>query len=133
MKFVSKFLVFAFVAAVTTFNVSCSSDDDDSADAPEITFPSNGQQYEVVVGESFNFSFLVVADGGYESHTLESTTNAGVITSDRSTPGQGAKEFTISGQYTAGDVSGPDGIKLTVIDEEGNESSAIINVDILNL
>ena len=36
-------------------------------------------------------------------------------------------------QYTAGDVAGPDGIRLTVIDEEGNESTAIINVDILNL
>ena len=68
----------------------------------------------------------------YASHTLEATANQGIIVADNSTPGEGAEDFTISGSYTAGDVAGPDGIKLTVKDNEGAESNAIINVDILN-
>ena len=63
---------------------------------------------------------------------LVSTANQGAVVADNSTPGDGAKEFTISGSYTAGDVAGPDGIKLTVMDNEGAESSAIINVDIMD-
>ena len=97
-----------------------------------ITYPTNGNQLEVSVGNNVDFSFLVKAEGGYASHTLESTGNHGVITADNSTPGDGTKEFTISGNYAAGDVAGPDGIKLTVRDNEGAESSAIINVDIIN-
>ena len=68
----------------------------------------------------------------YASHTLEATANQGIIVADNSTPGEGAEDFTISGSYTAGDVAGPDVIKLTVKDNEGAESNAIINVDILN-
>ena len=129
MKSKFKILVFVLALGMTAVNVSCS---DDDKDPPKISFPSNGSQYEVKVGESFNFSFVVIAEGGYASHSLESTGNKGVIVADNSVPGAGAKEFTISGSYTAGDVAGPDGIKLTVTDNEGAESSAIINVDILN-
>jgi hypothetical protein len=132
MKGIRKFLVFVFALGVTTLNVSCSSDDDNSPAAPVITFPSNGQQYEVNVGESVNFTFFVQADGGYESHTLESTTNQGIIAADNSAISDGEKNFSITGVYTAGDIAGPDGIRLTVVDKEGAESSAIINVDILN-
>jgi hypothetical protein len=132
MKGIFKILVFVLALGVTSLNVACSSDDDDNPEAPVIGFPSNGSTYEVVVGETIDFTFLVEAEGGYESHTLESTTNAGQIISDSSTPGDGAKDFTITGKYQAGDVAGPDGIRLTVVDQEGQESSAIINVDILN-
>ena len=125
-----KALILVLTLAVGSVVVSCSSDDDDNANPPVISFPTNGSQYEVTVGETIAFSFIVEADGGYESHTLESTTNQGTIIEDRSTPGQGAEDFTISGTYTAGLVSGPDGIKLTVVDEEGQEESAIIGVDI---
>lgn len=78
------------------------------------------------------FSFLVVAEGGYASHTLESTGSKGIIVVDNSAIVDGTKEFTISGKYTAGNVAGPDGIKLTVKDNEGAESIAIIGVDILS-
>lgn len=129
MKSTFKILVFVLAIGTAVFTSSCS---DDDKNAPEITFPSNGNQYEVNVGESINFSFIVLAEGGYSSHTLEATLNQGIIVADNSTPGDGATEFTISGSYTAGDIAGPDGIKLTVKDNEGAESSAIINVDILN-
>ena len=129
MKRVFKILIFVLVLGITAVNASCS---DDEKDPPKITFPSNGSQYEVKVGETTDFSFLVVAEGGYASHLLESTGNKGLIAGDNSTPGAGTKEFTISGRYLAGNVAGPDGIKLTVVDNEGAESSAIINVDILN-
>ena len=129
MKSTFKILVFVLAIGVAAFSSSCS---DDDKNPPVITFPSNGDQYEVETGGNFNFTFNVVAEGGYASHTLESTGNKGIIVADNSTPGDGVKEFTISGNYAAGDVSGPDGIKLTVLDNEGAESSAIINVDILS-
>ncbi len=129
MKSTFRVLVFVLAIGVAAFSSSCS---DDDKNPPVITYPTNGDQYEVTVGESFNFSFLVVAEGGYASHTLESTGNKGTIVADNSSIGDGTKEFTISGSYTAGDIAGPDGIKLTVLDNEGAESSAIINVDILN-
>ncbi len=129
MKSTFRVLVFVLAIGVAAFSSSCS---DDDKNPPVITYPTNGDQYEVTVGESFNFSFLVVAEGGYASHTLESTGNKGTIVADNSSIGDGTKEFTISGSYTAGDISGPDGIKLTVLDNEGAESCAIINVDILN-
>lgn len=128
MKSTLKILVFVLTIGAAAFSTSCS---DDDKYPPEIYFPTNGSQYEVKVGESINFSFIVVTDGGYASHTLISTSNQGVIVADNSTPGDGVKDFTISGSYTAGGVPGPDGIKLTVKDNEGAESSAIINVDIL--
>ena len=84
-----------------------------------ITYPTNGNQLEVSVGNNVDFSFLVKAEGGYASHTLESTGNKGVITSDLSAIADGATEFKITGNYTAGDISGPDGLKLTVLDNEG--------------
>lgn len=129
MKSTFRILVFVLALGMTAVTASCS---DDDKDPPQITFPTNGNQYEVNVGESFNFSFIVEAEGGYASHLLESTANQGVIVENSSTPGSGTKEFTISGSYTAGDIAGPDGIRLTVRDNEGAESSAIINVDILN-
>ncbi|MGI9530284.1 hypothetical protein [Lutimonas sp.] len=129
MKSTLRILVLTLALSVTAFTTSCS---DDDKDPPVISFPTNGNQYEVKVGESFNFSFNVVAEGGYASHSLESTTGQGTIVADNSSIGEGTKEFTISGSYTASDVAGPDGIKLTVQDNEGAESSAIINVDILN-
>jgi len=129
MKSTFKILVFVLAIGVAAFSSSCS---DDDKNPPVISFPTNGSQYEVTAGGNFNFSFFVVAEGGYASHTLESTGNKGIIVADNSTPGDGVKEFTISGNYAAGDVSGPDGIKLTVLDNEGAESSAIINVDILS-
>jgi len=129
MKSTFRILVFVLAIGAAAFTSSCS---DDDKDPPVISFPTNGNQYEVKVGESFNFTFFVKAEGGYASHTLESTGNKGTIVTDSSTPGEGTKEFTVSGSYTAGDVAGPDGIKLTVADNEGAESSAIINVDILN-
>lgn len=129
MKNTFRILVFVLTIGAAAFSTSCS---DDDKNPPVITFPSNGSQYEVIVGESFNFSFNVEAEGGYASHTLTATAGMGVIVADNSTIGDGTKDFTISGSYTAGDVSGPDGIKLTVKDNEGAESSAIINVDILN-
>ena len=132
MNNISKILAFVFALGVFSLNVSCSSDDDNNPDPPVISFPSNGEQYEVTVGGTFDFTFIVEAEAGYESHTLESTTNQGVILEDNSTPGDGEKNFTISGSYTAGNVAGPDGIRLTVVDREGAQSSAIINVDILN-
>jgi len=113
MKSTFRILVFVLAIGVAAFGSSCS---DDDKNPPVITFPTNGNQYEVTVGESFNFSFLVVAEGGYASHTLVSTLNQGAVVADNSLPGDGAKEFTISGSYTAGDVAGPDGIKLTVMD-----------------
>ena len=129
MKSTYRILVFVLAIGAAAFSSSCS---DDDKDPPIISYPSNGSQYEVIVGESFNFTFVVVAEGGYASHILESTANQGVIVADNSTPGDGTKDFTITGSYTAGNVAGPDGIKLTVLDNEGAESSAIINVDILN-
>ena len=129
MKSTFRVLVFVLAIGAAAFSSSCS---DDDKNPPVITFPSNGDQYEVKVGESINFSFIVEAEGVYASHTLEATASMGVIVEDNSTIGDGAKDFTISGSYTAGDVSGPDGLKLTVKDNEGAESSAIINVDILN-
>ena len=117
------------VLGATAFTSSCS---DDDKNPPVITYPTNGNQLEVSVGNNVDFSFLVKAEGGYASHTLESTGNKGVITSDLSAIADGATEFKITGNYTAGDISGPDGLKLTVLDNEGAESSAIINVDIIN-
>ena len=129
MKSTFRILVFVLAIGAAAFSSSCS---DDDKDPPIISYPNNGNQYEVTVGESFNFTFVVVAEGGYASHTLESTANQGVIVADNSTPGDGTRDLTLSGSYTAGNVAGPDGIKLTVRDNEGAESSAIINVDILN-
>ena len=129
MKSTFRILVLVLAIGASAFTSSCS---DDDKDPPVISFPTNGNQYAVTAGGNFNFSFLVVAEGGYASHTLTSTANQGVITNDNSTPGDGTKEFTITGNYTAGDVPGPDGIKLTVLDNEGAESSAIINVDIIS-
>ena len=108
MKSISKIFALILVLGVTSLNVSCSSDDDNTPAAPLITFPSNGQQYEVNVGGSFTFTFLVKADGGYDSHTLESTTNAGIIAADNSSIPDGDKDFEITGVYTAGQVAGPD-------------------------
>jgi len=125
------FRVLVLVLAVGTASLTSSCSDDDK-DPPVITFPSNGNQYEVTVGENFNFTFNVVAEGGYATHIMSSTKNNGVITGDLSAIEDGATEFQISGNYAAGDISGPDGIKLTVVDNEGAESSATINVDIIS-
>lgn len=129
MKRVLKILVVVIAIGTAAFGTSCS---DDENSPLEITYTVNGDQLEVKTGESVKFSFVVLAIGGYASHTLRSTAGLGVIVTDNSTPGDGAKTFTISGSYTAGDVSGPDGIKLTVLDNEGTDSSAIITVDVLN-
>ncbi len=129
MKNLFKVIVLVLALGTASLTSSCS---DDDKNPPVITFPSNGNQYEVNVGESINFFFLVVAEGGYASHTLESTGSKGVIVVEHSAIVDGTKAFTISGSYTAGDVAGPDGIKLTVMDNEGAESSANINVDILS-
>jgi len=130
MKSTFKILVFVLAIGVAAFSSSCS---DDDKDPPKITFPSNGEQYEVQTGGNFNFTFNVQAEGGYATHLLSSTTNSGVITTDNSAIEDGAKEFKITGNYTAGDIAGPDGLKLTVVDNEGAESSAIINVDIISV
>ena len=125
------FRVLVLVLAVGTASLTSSCSDDDK-DPPVITFPTNGSQYEVNTGGNFNFTFSVVAEGGYAAHIMSSTKNNGVITSDLSAIEDGATEFKITGNYTAGDISGPDGIKLTVVDNEGAESSATINVDIIS-
>ena len=129
MKSTFRILVFVLALGATALTSSCS---DDDKDPPVITFPTNGDQYEVETGGNFNFTFNVVAEGGYATHILSSTTNNGVITTDNSAIADGATEFKITGNYTAGDIAGPDGLKLTVLDNEGAESSAIINVDIIN-
>ena len=130
MKSTFKILVFVLAMGTAAFSTSCS---DDDKNPPVISYPTNGSQYEVATGGDFDFSFVVVAEGGYASHILESTLNQGVIVTTSLEPAAGTKEFTISGNYTAGDISGPDGIKLTVLDNEGAQSSAIINVDIINI
>ena len=58
MKSTFKILVFVLAIGTAVFSLSCS---DDDKDPPVITYPSNGNQYEVTVGGNFNFSFLIVA------------------------------------------------------------------------
>ena len=125
------FRVLVLVLAVGTASLTSSCSDDDK-NPPVITYPTNGNAYEVTVGETINFTFSVVAEGGYASHTLASTANQGIIAETTGLIDNGTENFTITGAYTAGDVAGPDGIKLTVKDNEGAESSSIINVDILS-
>lgn len=122
--------LFVFVLVVGSVGLSSSCSDDDDKNPPVITYPDNGNLWEVNVGENLDFVFTVEAEGGYSNHTLEGI--AGSITSDNSTPGDGAVNFTISGTYTAGDVSGPGAIKLTVSDNEGAQTTSTIGVDILN-
>ena len=130
MKSTFRILLFVLAIGVAGFSSSCS--DDDDKDAPVITFPSNGEQYVVETGGNFNFTFNVKAEGGYEGHIMSSTTNNGIIVSDNSSIADGDTDFKITGNYMAGDIAGPDGIKLTVVDNEGAETSAIINVDIVS-
>ncbi len=105
---------------------SCSSDD---PKAPVITFPDTGTAPEVKVGTGLDFTFTVVAEGGYDSHSFKEA--GGTILENPSVIESGTKEFTISGTYTAGDVTGPDGITLTVHDERGLTTTATIAVIIV--
>jgi hypothetical protein len=106
---------------------SCSSDD---PKAPVITFPSTGVTPEVKVNEDFNFTFTVAAEGGYNNHII--TSAGGTVVETSSVPGAGTHDFTISGTYTAGDVTGPGAITLTVHDERGLTSTATIGVVVVN-
>jgi len=106
---------------------SCSNDND--VNPPVITFPSTGIPPEIVVGEGFDFTFTVIANGGYDNHAL--TAKGGTIVENSSIPGAGETEFTISGTFTAGDVTGPGGITLTVHDEHGFTSHETLEVEIV--
>jgi len=116
-------LMIGFVGIIS----SCSSDD---PKAPVITFPDNGTTPQVKVGTNYDFIFTVKAEGGYDSHTFKKS--GGIIIENPSVIESGTKDFTISGTFTAGDVTGPDGITLTVHDNRGLSTTATIAVVIVN-
>ena len=118
--------IFVLLLTLGTGVVACS---DDSKDPPVITFPDNGQPWEVKTQELLPFEFTVFAEGGYSSHSLEGV--AGTIIADQTEIPDGSQNFSIKGGFFAGDVPGPGAIRVTVRDNEGGQSSATINVDIL--
>jgi hypothetical protein len=125
----NQFKIFYLVLMIGFVGItsSCSSDD---PKAPVITFPSTGVTPEVKVGESLNFEFSVKAEGGYSLHTL--TAAGGNILENPSVPGSGAKDFTISGTYKAGNVAGPGAITLTVTDQKGLSTTETMAVVVVN-
>ncbi len=118
----SKFVLLALVIGSLGLMTSCS-DDDYSPSPPVITFASNGNPVVIAPGESVNFTFNVSADRGYGSHLL--TWTSGSVNENSVDIPVGEKNFTISGQFTAGtEFTGPGGISVAVSDTEGSTSLA---------
>lgn len=121
IKLIYLFLIIGMVGFIS----SCNEEDD--PDAPVITYADTGVTPHLTFGEQYNFSFGVVAEGGYRSHTL--TSIHGTITEPSSTPGAGAQSFTITGSFTASDDQvGMDVVNLTVGDANGKSSQSTIYV-----
>jgi hypothetical protein len=112
-------LIFAGLSVVT----SCSSDDYEP-DPPVINFPTTGIPDVISVGETINFEFIVDAPRGYSSHFL--TWSAGFVNENSVAIPEGETRFSISGQFTAGDIPGLGRISLAVTDREGNSDLATI-------
>ena len=127
MKNQIKVFVLILMIGFVGLNTSCS---DDDPVAPVITYPDTGVTPQLSFNEQLNFEFTVVADGGYESHVI--TTAGGVAIVNSSTPGEGTKEFKISGTYTAGEVAGPGAITLLVDDQKGLSATVTIALVIIN-
>ena len=101
----------------------------DEEDAPVITFPDTGNPISLTSGESDDFTFTVVAKGGYVSHQL--TAAGGTLIENPTVIPSGETDFTISGKYTAGDVTGPGAVTLTVTDGNGKSTTASISYTIV--
>ncbi len=124
MKTIKLFaLLFTVVLSVITY--SCAEDD---IAAPVITYPDEGIIIELAPGEIYDFIFTIDAEGGYSSHTL--TADGGIASEKSSTPPQEAVNFTISGEFTAGNVAGPGTITLSVTDQNGKSATKSIKVTI---
>ena len=119
-----KLLFLALILGSLSLTTSCS--DDYEPAPPIITYPDNGTTINLVPGESTTFSFSVQAPRGYGSHML--TWSPGSVIENTSVIAQGETSFTVSGQFTAGDIYGPGGISLAVTDTEGSSSFATIAV-----
>ena len=76
------------------------------------------------MGETVNFEFIVDAPRGYSSHLL--TWSAGFVNENSVAIPEGETSFSISGQFTAGDIPGVGRISLAVTDREGNSDLASI-------
>lgn len=110
------------------FASSCSKDDP-VVQSPVITYPSQGIPVQIQPNGTYDYTFTVVADGGFRSKTIDSA--GGTVVEDSSTPGDGDTNFTIKGAYTAGATEGPGAVTLTVEDNHGNSTTASIGFAII--
>lgn len=124
MKKTIKLIYLLLIIGVAVSTSSCNEEDD--PDAPVIIYADTGITPQLEFGEQYNFSFGVIAEGGYLSHTLVAIN--GTIVEPSSTPGAGAKDFTITGSFTASEQVGPDVISITVGDAYGKSTQSIIFV-----
>jgi len=119
----AKVLFLTVIMASLSIVTSCSSDDYEP-NPPVITYPSTGTPSTIGINDSFDFEFTVSAPRGYSSHFL--TWTAGSVIQDNSVITDGETSFTVSGRFTAGDITGPGAISLAVTDSEGNSDLATI-------
>lgn len=120
-----KIILFTLVIGSLGLMTSCS-DDDYSPSPPVITYPDNGTPTIVAPGGTVDFTFTVSAPRGYASHLL--TWSAGSVLETTALINLGDTDFTISGQFTAGPITGPGGISVAVTDKEGSSSLATFAV-----
>lgn len=122
-------LLFALVVGSLSLMTSCS--DEYEPSPPVITYPDNGSPTTVGIGQTVNFTFTVSAARGYGSHLL--TWSAGSVIENSVEIPVGETDFTISGQFTAGAITGPGGISVDVTDKEGNSSLATFAIVVQEL
>ncbi len=112
------------IIGVVGFVSSCNEEDDPGA--PVISYTDTGVTPHIKFGEQYSYSFGVVAEGGYKSHTL--TSIHGTITAPSITPSAGEKNFSFTGSFTASDLVGMDGVNLIVTDSNGKSTQSTIFV-----
>lgn len=119
---------FALMLLVGGAFSSCS-DDVYTPDPPRISFPSTGFPNTIGFGEQFEYTFIVEAPRGYQSHGIFAV--GGVTSENSSAIPEGERNFNISGTYTAGTVPIGGAITITVTDREGNSANETISIQVV--